>query len=143
MRKLMSGLAVATVLSLAPATASVAVTPTQTTESRVSAVAEAKPLASSTESRKATRTMSVKDTPGRQARLRIFVRPEYGNKPILVQRIRNGKFRTVDRVRTNAKGVAIRVFEGSRRGIRYRVVAPGGQKYETVGRAFTITKTFF
>lgn len=138
MRKLMSGLAVATVLSLAPASASVAVAPTQVTERVTAVTADAKPLAASTDARKAQRRIIIKEAPGPSARLRITVRPDYANKPVLVQRIRNGKFRTVDRARTNARGLAIRTFESSRRGIRYRLVAVGGRDYDTAAVSFTI-----
>lgn len=144
MRKILRGLAVATALTLAPlSTAAIATTPAQASESVV--VKAGSPTTSapaSTSARaKANRTISVKDTPGRKARLRIFVRPEFGRKFVIIQTKKAGKFQTTGRVRTNAKGVAIKVFPGSFRGIRYRLIAKGGTKYNTAGYLFTITTT--
>lgn len=143
MRKILRGLAVATALTLTPLSATaIATSPAQASESVV--VKAGSPTTSapaSTNARaKANRTISVKDTRGRDARLRIFVRPEFGNKPIIIQTRKAGKFKTTGRVRTNAKGVAIKVFAGSFRGITYRLIAVGGTKYNTAAVKFTITK---
>lgn len=138
MRKMLRGLAVATALTLAPVSAAaIATAPAQASSTALSDVA---PVAS-TETAKAKpgRTITVKDLRGRDARLRFTVKPEFGRKYLKIQRFKNGKFRKAGSVRTNAKGVAVRVFDGSRRGIRYRVIAPGGTKYATSGIAFTIT----
>lgn len=143
MRKTLRGLAVATALSLAPATAVVAA-PAQASAPAVastSVVADAP--AATTEKAQARRTISVRDTPGRQARLRIVVKPNYGNKPIIIQTRKGGKFRTTGKIRTNARGVAFKIFPGSRGGIRYRLIAKGGRDYSTAAVSFTITKRFF
>ncbi|MCW2817081.1 MAG: hypothetical protein JWN84_4536 [Nocardioides sp.] len=144
MLKSLRGLAVATVLSLAPLSAATvtaapaqAVVATASTGSATSPAAEAPALRE-----KARRTISVKDTPGRRARLRIFVRPAFGNKPLIIQTRKAGTFRTTGRVRTNANGVAIKVFASSRRGIRYRLIAKGGRDYATAAVSFTIATRF-
>lgn len=89
------------------------------------------------------RKMDVTDTPGRLARLKIVVKPNFGGKKVVIQTRKAGKFRTTGRVRTNKRGVAFKTFAGSRRGIRYRVIAPGGRDYQNTGYAFTIERTPF
>ncbi|MEO9326239.1 hypothetical protein ABFT23_22310 [Nocardioides sp. C4-1] len=143
MRKMLSGLAVATALSLAPFSAATAVA--APTSAPTSAVVDVTPVASTTTATakaKPGRRIALKDLKGRDARIRMTVKPEFGRKYLQIQRFKKGKFRKIGAVRTNAKGVAVRVFEGSRRGIRYRVIAPGGTKYATSGVAFTITTRY-
>jgi hypothetical protein len=144
MRKILRGLAVATALTLAPlSAAAISSAPAQASESRL-VIATTTPTVSSTPAAtaaraKGTRTILITDTPGDRARLRIVVRPEFGNKLLVIKTKRAGIFRTTGRVRTNAKGVAIKVFAGSRRGITYRLIAVGGQKYKTKKETFIIT----
>ena len=148
MRKILRGLAVATALTLAPlSAAAISTAPAQANDSRVTNVSTTPTTTSAPASTapraKANRTISVKDTPGRDARLRIFVRPDFGNKFLVIQTRKAGTFQTTGRVKTNAQGVAIKVFAGSRRGIRYRLIAVGGRDYNSSAFAFTITTRSF
>lgn len=89
---------------------------------------------------KVFRNMKAVDTPGRNARIKITVRPNFTNKRLVVFKGVNGRFKRVKGMRTNKRGVAFKVFEGSRKGIRYRVIAPGNRNFQTTGIKFTITR---
>ena len=144
MRKILRGLAVATALSVGPLT--VAALPAAPTQAAASSTPQTATIAASSTpvspaaQAKARRTISVKDLDGPKARLRFTVKPQYGNKPLLIETRKAGKFKRTGQMRTNRAGVAVKTFAGSRRGIRYRVIAPGGRDYSTSVVSFTITR---
>ncbi|WP_148615748.1 hypothetical protein [Nocardioides rubriscoriae] len=74
---------------------------------------------------------------GRTVRVRTVVKPKFGGKKVLVQKKRSGGFRTIKKVRTNRQGVAVVSVSGSRRGIRYRLVAPGDRNFVASTLTFT------
>ncbi|MDO9455346.1 hypothetical protein [Nocardioides sp.] len=141
MRKILRGLTVATALTLAPLSAAAVTTaPAHASGSlATSSVTATAPDATALKAKPA-RTITLRDLPGPQARVRITVKPKFGNKPLIIQTRKAGKFRNTGKIRTNARGVAVKVFAGSRAGIRYRLIAVGGRDYATSAVTFTVTR---
>ncbi|MBS42991.1 MAG: hypothetical protein CMH83_07530 [Nocardioides sp.] len=79
------------------------------------------------------RKMGFKDLSAKRKRptARVKITPDYRNKRTVLQRKKNGKWRTVQRPKTNNKGQTTFSMDGNRKGILYRLTAKGSKRYAT------------
>ena len=100
------------------------------------------PTTSGTISIKVLREFDISNVSGkRQPTADIKVSPKFGKKKLLVQKKKGKGYQTFRKVKTNKKGKVRLSVPGSRKGIKYRLVAPKDKNF--VATKTIITATVF
>ncbi len=135
MRNIVRGLVAAVALSLAP----VAVVATAAAPSNAAVSVEtvdARPAAAQQQrAAKKMRSMVVSSVSGKkQPTADVKVTPKFGKKLLLIQKKKGKNYKTFKKVRTNKFGKVRISLAGSRKGIKYQLVAPGNKKFKVLKR---------
>lgn len=140
MRPILRGLVAAAALSLAP----VAVVTTSVAPANAAATVDttyaSSPATQRTSGDRVYRTIDIQSVPGkRKPTADVKVTPKFAKKLLTIQKKMGKGFTTIKKVRTNERGKVRISVEGSRKGIKYRLVAPGNKKFLATKAIITAT----